>query len=223
MSSTASNKGEPLPQPSGEGSEALAPPTGDDGRTGVTDVAMRLIRASRLTGLPVVTIGGDHAVEIKDVVFDKNAGGLTGFTLRKPGLLGGPQQHVLVVADVHAIGPDAVMIESHQVFRSPETLAGTGEDVLGDTIMTDDGTNLGKVVDVVVSVDGGEADIVGFEVAASAALGTEGDNVFIPLPAALSISGEAIVVPASTKDFVSQDYTGFGASVEAFRDQLETS
>ena len=192
--------------------------------SGTSDPSMRLVRASQLTGLPVVTFGGDHDVEIKDVVFDQSAGGLTGFTLRKPGLLGGPQKHVLVVGDVQAIGPDAVMIESHSVFTEPGSMpSGSGDDVLGDRVMTDDGTELGTVSDVVVSVQGGEADIVGFEVKASDALKNEGDNVFIPLPAALAMSGEAIVVPASARDFVSQDYTGFGASVEAFRNQLETS
>lgn len=200
-----------------------APPPAASGSEGGTSPALRLVRASQLTGLPVVTFGGDHDVEIKDVVFDQSAGGLTGFTLRKPGLLGGPQKHVLVVADVQAIGPDAVMIQSHSVFKPNGSLSGDGDNVIGDRIMTDDGTELGTVADVVVSVQGGEADIVGFEVQAAEGVKTGGDNVFIPLPAALAMSGEAIVVPASTKKFVSQDYTGFGASVQAFRDQLETS
>lgn len=181
---------------------------------------LRLVRCSQLTGMPVVTLGGDHDLEIKDVVFAKDGGGLTGFTLRKPGLLGGPQKEVLPVSGVHAIGPDAVMIESHDSFQSPDSLQVGGDDVLGDRLMTDDGTELGTVTDVVASVDGGEADIVGFEVEASEALGTEGAHVFIPLPHAQAISGEAIVVPASTKEFVSEDYTGFGSSVQAYRNQL---
>jgi uncharacterized protein YrrD len=184
---------------------------------------LRLVRASQMTGLPIVTLTGDHDLEIKDVVFDKGAGGLTGFTMRKPGFLGGPQKQVLAVADVHAIGPDAVMIPSHAVFQAAEALAGSGDNVLGDRVLTDDGTDLGVVADVIASVQGGKADIVGFEVEASAALGTQGAHVFLPLPAAVAISGEAIVVPASARDFVSEDYTGFGASVEAFRHQLGAS
>ncbi|CAN5508347.1 hypothetical protein BH10ACT1_BH10ACT1_11950 [soil metagenome] len=182
-----------------------------------------LVRASRLTGRAVVTLEGDHDVEVKDVVFDKQAGGLTGFTLRKPGLLGGPQRRVLPIADVTAIGPDAVMIPSHSVFADPDVLAGTGENVLGDQVITDDGVALGTVADVIASVQGGAADIVGFEVKGSDAVGAAGDHVFLPLPAATAISGEAIVVPASTRDFITKDYVDLGASVEAFRKQLEAS
>ncbi|HXH58673.1 PRC-barrel domain-containing protein [Iamia sp.] len=184
---------------------------------------LKLVRASHLTGLPIVTLSGEHGLEIKDVVFDKRAGGITGFTMRKPGLLGGPQKQVLMVADVHAIGPDAVMVPSRGVFAAPDSLSGSGDNVLGDRVITDDGTDLGEVTDVIASVTAGHADIVGFEVKASEALGTEGAQVFLPLPAALAISGEAIVVPASARDFVSEDYTGFGASVEAFREQLGAS
>lgn len=203
-----------------------APPPDPDRRDGAESTAgstLKLVRASHLTGLPIVTLSGDHGLEIKDVVFDKRAGAITGFTMRKPGLLGGPQKQVLTVADVHAIGPDAVMVPSHGVFTAPDSLSDSGDNVLGDRVITDDGTDLGEVIDVIASVDAGRADIVGFEVKASEALGTEGAQVFLPLPAALAISGEAIVVPASARDFVSEDYTGFGAAVEAFRDQLGTS
>jgi uncharacterized protein YrrD len=210
------------------GASTPAPQRGPDRHDGVEATAgsgLKLVRASHLTGLPIVTLSGEHGFEIKDVVFDKRAGGITGFTMRKPGLLGGPQKQVLMVADVHAIGPDAVMVPSHGVFTTPDSLSrsDSGDNVLGDRVITDDGTDLGEVTDVIASVDAGRADIVGFEVKASEALGTEGAQVFLPLPAALAISGEAIVVPASARDFVSEDYTGFGAAVEAFRDQLGTS
>lgn len=191
--------------------------------SGIESNGARLVRASHLTGRVVVTLEGDHDVEVKDVVFDKHAGGIIGFTLRKPGLLGGPQRFVLPIAGVHAIGPDAVMIPSPSVFADTETLAGSGDDVLGDQVITDEGTALGTVTDVIAEVHAGEADIVGFEVSASAALSSEGDAVFIPLPAALAISGEAIVVPASVVEYATKDYIKLDVSVEAFRSQLEAS
>jgi len=177
----------------------------------------RLVRATDLTGLPVVTLGGDRELEVKDVVFDKAAGGITGFTLRKPGLLGGPQKRVLPIAGVVAVGKDAVIISDDDVFVPQEALAASGDDVIGDRVLSDDGTDLGKVVDVIASVEGGAADIVGFEVEASEALATDGQRVYLPLPAAMAISGEAVVVPAAVKDYASQDFTGFGGSVDAYR------
>jgi len=211
----------PPPADAAQPDSAEAVPPADDGLQGVS--GQRLIRATDITGLPVVTLGGDRDVEVKDVVFDKQAGSITGFTLRKPGLLGGPQKRVLPVGGVHAVGRDAVVIRSHADFVSPEALEASGDDVIGDRVITDDGTDLGKVVDVIASFASGAADIVGFEIEASAALATEQQHVFLPLPDAGAISGEAIVVPASARDYVTNDFTGFGGSVAAFRDQLERS
>lgn len=180
---------------------------------------LRLVRATDLTGLPVVTLGGDRELEVKDVVFDKAAGGITGFTLRKPGLLGGPQKRVLPISGVVAVGKDAVIISDDDVFVPQEALAASGDDVIGDRVLSDDGTDLGRVVDVITSVEGGAADIVGFEVEASEALATDGQRIYLPLPAAMAISGEAVVVPAAVKDYVSHDFTGFGGSVAAYRRQ----
>lgn len=206
----------PLPAPP-EAADAVPP--ADDGLHGVS--GQRLVRATELIGRSVVTLGGDREVEVKDVVFDKQAGSITGFTLRKPGLLGGPQKRVLPVGAVHAVGRDAVVIRSRDDFVRTEALAASGEDVVGDRVITDDGTDLGKVIDVIASFTSGAADIVGFEIEASAALATEQQHVFLPLPDAGAISGEAIVVPASVRDYVTNDFTGFGGSVAAFREQLE--
>lgn len=172
----------------------------------------RLRRASALTGLDVVTLGGDRAVEVKDVVFDKGAGRLTGFTLRKPGLLGGPQKRVLPVEAVHSVGDDAVMIESHAELVPPEALAASGDNVIGDRVITDDGTELGTVDDVIVSVHGGSADILAFQVKA------DGGVVFVPLPAATAISGEAVVVPARVRDHLVSELDDLPAAVARLRD-----
>lgn len=192
--------------------------TGIPGKAGT-----QLVRATNLTGMAVVTLEGDREIEIKDVVFDKDAGGITGFTLRKPGFLGGPQPVVLPISGVTAIGKDAVMVKSHALLADATTLAGSGDDVLGDQVITDQGTALGTVADVIASISDGNADIVGFEVIASDALGNQGDHIFIPLPAALAISGEAIVVPASVANFSTPDYLDLNTSVQAFRNDMEAS
>ncbi len=211
----------PLPPPSRpdqDPSERSGSPDGPDSSAG-----HRLVRATELTGLAVVTLGGDREVEVKDVVFDKEAGSISGFTLRKPGLLGGPQKRVLPVAGVHAVGRDAVIIGSSNDVVAPDALAASGDNVIGDRVITDEGTDLGEVVDVIASISAGAADIVGYEVEASSVLGSGEQHVFLPLPDTGAISGEAIVVPASVRDYISNDLTGFGGSVEAFREQLERS
>jgi hypothetical protein len=62
--------------------------------------------------------------------------------------------------------------------------------------------------------------VVGYEIEASEALGTQGERVLIPLPDTIAASGEHLMVPASTEEFVGRDLAGFGAAVVAFRSQL---
>ena len=95
---------------------------------------------------------------------------------------------------------------------------------MGARVLTDEGTDLGSVVDVILEVAEGrgeQCDVVGYEVEASESLGTHGTKVLLPLPDTLAVSGEHLIVPASAKDFVGHDLAGFGAAVVAFRAQLE--
>lgn len=179
----------------------------------------RMLRASTLVGRPVVTLQGESPHEVKDVVFSTDAGDVLGFTLRNHGFLGGPVPRALSWADVHGLGPDAVVIADERVLSGDHDLP-SGGDVIRDRVITEGGTQLGEVVEVVISA-GAEAEVVGFEIRPSEAFrGGSTDNVFIPLPDTLAISGENIVVPDTAADYVRDDLTGFGAAVDDFRAQL---
>lgn len=192
----------------------------------------RLMRTSEVTKRPLVTLGGEDVAQVKDIVYAAGGGAVGGFTLAGRGLFAGPLKQALSWSSVMALGPDAVMIRDDGVLeptaavldRSAST-GGSGGDVLGSRVLTDAGTDLGAVVDVILEVtdQGGECDVVGYEVEASAALGTKGTKVFIPLPDTLAASGNHLLVPASAKDFVAHDLAGFGAAVQAFRQQLEAT
>lgn len=180
----------------------------------------RLLRASTLIGRPVVTLGGDSPLEIKDIVFDRSAGKVLGFTLRKHGLLGSPVKTQLRSSAVHGLGPDAVMIADLDAFEEQSDLVGSGGDVLSDRVMTENGTDLGEVVEVIISAGRG-ADVVGFEIEPAEGIrGSSGDNVFIPLPDAVSVSGENVIVPDTARDYIRDDLSGFGGAVADFRSQL---
>lgn len=177
----------------------------------------RIVRATDLIGRRVVTLGGNSSVEVKDVVFDTSAGSVTGFTLRAPGLLGGPQSVVLPIAGVESIGDDAVMITDEQVFAQPEALVGSGDDIMGDRIITDDGTALGTVTDVAVLVTKGDGDIIGFEIEPTDAAGANTDRVLVPSPDALAMSDEAIVVPAAARDHITTDVDALRSAAASLR------
>lgn len=190
----------------------------------------RLMRTSEITKRPVVTLGGDDVAQVRDVIFSAAGGELGGFTLAGRGLFGGPLKQALGWDAVVALGTHAVMIRDVQSLAPVDAVVaqaakgGGGGNVLKSEVLTDAGVNLGTVSDVIVQVTDGTAprcDVVGYEIESSEALGTKGTKVLIPLPDTISASGQHLIVPAAAKDFVSQDLAGFGASISAFRAQLE--
>jgi uncharacterized protein YrrD len=182
-----------------------------------------LLRARELTGRPVVTLDGELVAEIKDIVFERTGGRIAGFTLRNPGLFSRARKDALPWDGVHGVGRDAVMVRDETVLAPTEQLAPRKQarkaDVLDDRVLTDNGRDLGRVVDVVLQ-GGTVLEVVGYEVEASEALGTAGRRVLIPLPDTVAVSGENLIVPAAATEFVSEDLSGFGAAVDAFRARL---
>ena len=183
-----------------------------------------LVRATSLIGRPVVTLAGDDVAEVKDVVFRTSAARLLGFTLNGRGFLAKPLREALPWSGVHAVGRDAVMIRGPEVFQAADdVLAGVSavdRNVIGDRVLTDEGTELGEVTDVVVAL-GAVAEIVGYEIAAADHLPQRGGrHLYIPLPDTLAVSGETLVVPAAATAYIRDDLSGFGAAVDDFRASL---
>jgi uncharacterized protein YrrD len=182
-----------------------------------------LLRTSELVGRPVVTLGGELVAEIKDIIFESTGGRIAGFTLRNPGLFSRSRKDSLPWSEVHGIGRDAVMVTDETELPAAKQLAPRKQarkaNVLEDRVLTDNGRDLGRVVDVVLHC-GARLEVVGYEVEASEALGTAGRRVLIPLPDTVAVSGENLIVPAAATEFVSEDMAGFGAAVDAFRARL---
>ncbi|MFV9455360.1 PRC-barrel domain-containing protein [Rhodococcus sp. NM-2] len=199
-----------------------------------------LMRCSEITTRPVVTMAGEAVAQVKDIVYAAGGGEVAGFTLAGRGPFSGPLDRGLVWDAVAALGADAVMIADEDalaplagVLERASSRRGSGSDVLGAEVLTDTGTALGAVVDVIVEVDGanGRCDVVGYEIESSEAsrsevsemsetFGHKGTKVLLPLPDTLAASGEHVMVPASATGFVRDDLAGFGAAVAAFRAHL---
>jgi len=171
----------------------------------------------------VVTLAGDDLAEVRDVVYDSEHGAILGFTLNKRGWFGGRLKERLPVDAVHAIGRDAVMVGSESdlvdAAAAPSEIADppAKRDVIGAVVVTDDGTRLGEVSDVIVALGRG-ARAVGYEVRNAA--DDPKHARYIPLPEQMAVSGDALVVPKEVDPFVRDDLAGFGAAVDDFRAQL---
>lgn len=185
-----------------------------------------LARATDLAKMPVVTVDdGEDVAEVRDVLYDADAGRLLGFTLNKRGFLAGRMKAVLPFAEVVAVGRDAVMIPSADALAdkseplAQEATQSAKRNVIGDDVLTDGGRKLGVVTDVVVELVRGE--IVGYQLKGDEALqGHAGATLLIPIPHTLAVSGTALVVPAAVHDFIRDDLTGFGGAVADFRARL---
>ena len=180
-----------------------------------------LVTGSAIRGLPVVTVGGGEDVaEVRDLIYNPEAGRVVGLTLNKRGFLAGRRREVLPATMIHAIGGGAVMVEDESSLvmpdDAPEDVGAppSGRDVTGDEVLTEGGTSLGRVRDVVVLV-GSNGVVVGYEIDTAS-----GGTGYIPLPAQLAVSGTTLVVPETTKEFVEDDLVGLGAAVDEFRSRL---
>ena len=193
----------------------------------------RLMRTSEIAKRPVVTMAGEDVAQVKDVIHFSGQGAVGGFTLAGRGLFSGPLDRALPWTSVASLGSDAVMIADENALQpvqqvleaTKKSAGGAGGNVLGSQVLTDTGTDLGRVVDVIVEVSldesgPGDCDVVGYEIEASEALGTKGTKLLIPLPDTMAASGEHLIVPAGATEFVRDDLAGFGAAVAEFRTTL---
>ncbi|WP_409238432.1 PRC-barrel domain-containing protein [Streptomyces sp. PA5.6] len=164
-----------------------------------SSVPAALMSASDLTKRPVVTLGGEAVAQVKDVVLDGAGGRIAGFTLAGRGLLSGPLRKSLPWAAVHALGVDAVMITSAEALEDKSAVASweeaSGGLVRGARVLTDQGVQVGTVLDVVVEA-GREGRIVGVEMSSTEALGRHERTVFLPLGDRPAMTGDTLLVPA---------------------------
>ncbi|MFI1940838.1 PRC-barrel domain-containing protein [Streptomyces purpureus] len=179
------------------------------------------VRATEIAKLPVVTLGGEDVAQVKDIVFDTARGSVRCFTLSGRGLLAGPLKRDLPWNNVHALGPDAVMIrdgnavaENDQISKD---LTASGGNVLGARAMTDGGTDLGTIVDVIIET-GRTPTVAGYELETA---GRGHQRVLLPVVKPVAVSGEILLVPDATGEFTAGDLAGFPEAARGLRTRLQ--
>lgn len=175
----------------------------------MTQASTRFVRASNLVGRPVVTMDGDHDHEVQDLVLDRtDQRSVEALALREPGLLGGRHKSVVAMAQVRAIGTDAVMVEAGAAPGTPDDRIGVRETVKGIRVVTDGGVELGTVVDAVIETHEQRVRLAAVELRLNpeSGGGPDGDGLrFLALPHDLVLSDQALVVPADVIDRLCKD------------------
>ena len=77
-----------------------------------------------------------------------------------------------------------------------------------------------RVIIGIGATQGGQADVVGYEIDPAESLGRGKQPLLIPLPDTLAAFGEHLMVPASAANYISDNLGGFGSAIDAFRSQL---
>ncbi|MDQ6657015.1 MAG: PRC-barrel domain-containing protein [Actinomycetota bacterium] len=192
-----------------------------------------LLRASELAKLPVVTFAGEDVAQVKDILYAADGGQINAFTLAGRSLFSGPLKVALPWAGVVGLGSDALIIQSEQqLVPLANVLSGPADDgpgaavnrgdIISSQVLTDQGTSLGVVSDVIIGISAGnvQADVIGYEIQPAETLGRGQQRLLIPLPDTMSASGEHLMVPAAAANFLSDNIIGFEATVAAFRAQI---
>lgn len=155
--------------------------------------ATPLVRASALAGRRIVTEDGTSTVEVQDLVLADDGHRIEGFTAREPGIFGKRHVAAIPMSAVKTIGPDAIIIEAEHQLTGGDHDPAVCADVKGRQVITDDGTEIGTVADVVVETKRGSLQVVLLE------LDRTGDR-FLVLPKGTSVGGDAVVVPADAAE-----------------------
>jgi uncharacterized protein YrrD len=116
-----------------------------------------LLQASQIIGLPIGSTDTQERVgTISDIVVDPDSGQLLGFVV-KTGFLSGTK--VLSFHDVTGLDHAAVLVRNADVVLPPQEVApikstlAEKRPLLGQRVVTEGGTRLGKVVDMVINAE----------------------------------------------------------------------
>lgn len=175
-----------------------------------------LIPGRELIGRPVVDLSrGEDVAEIRDIVFDRAGGLLTGFTLNERGPWTGRLQAVLPIDRVSSVGTGAVMIADAadliDATGSPNDInaaSDANDEVTDDLVVTESGHTLGTVRDVVI-LGGATPRVVAFEIDG----GKEGGR-FLPMSPHGGVSASALIVPDDYEARMRNDLTGLAEQID---------
>jgi hypothetical protein len=125
---------------------------------------------------------------------------------------------------VHSLGHDAVMIRDPRRLVRADAVAAHGGPlrgrIIGARVRTDDGDEVGTVLDVIVA-GGTSGRVVGFRVAGARLLpplsGRHRREVYLPRGESVAVSGRTVVVESGVTGCAADDLPAFAVRAGAFR------
>lgn len=177
-----------------------------------------MLKGRDILGKPVVSYQtGERLDTVKDLVFDQNNNQLLGLLLEEPGWLSSAK--VILLKNVQAIGPDAVIVPSKDSIVNANEIT-VIENILkhnnilkGTHIMTTDGRDLGTMIDLYFDEKTGSVE--GYEVSGGLFADAYSGRSFVPAIQTLKIGEDVAFVPSQTADYMEEQVGGIKGAVQS--------
>lgn len=154
-----------------------------------------------LIGKPIVTLTtGERVGSVQDLVFDPDTHRIRALLVDEGGLFRAAR--VVPFLAVSSFGEDAVIVEDPASVVSAGDVERVGDilndkkAVIGTTLMTTDGKNLGRLADLYFNEQTG--DVVGYDVTGGLFADLSSGRSFVPAPTSLTLGHDVALVPPET-------------------------
>lgn len=170
-----------------------------------------MIKAKEILGRPVIAISTGEKIEtVHDVIFDHQANQVLGLLVDEGGWFSAAKAVPFV--QVRSIGEDAIMV------ADPDAVTTTREDgrlkealdskssLIGLTLLTTDGQNLGRIADVFFDEHTGRVE--GYEATGGLFADLSSGRTFVPVPESVQIGADTAIVPVEVASAMQEQDDG---------------
>ncbi len=179
-----------------------------------------------IIGKPIITYdSGQKIAKVVDLIFDQNDNRLLGLVINEGGWFSGAK--VLPLYLVKAIGIDALIVPSrdaiapsrnyadlHQILERNNILNGT-------RIMTTDGRDLGKLIDLYFDETSGI--IEGYETSGGLFADAYSGRSFVPVTQTIKIGEDVAFVPVETVALMEEQVGGLKAAFQTASEKIQST
>lgn len=170
-----------------------------------------MIKGKELLGRPIVAIdNGERIDTVHDLIFDHQANQVLGLLVDEGGWFRSAK--VVPFESVRSIGEDAIMVDSAHAVTSTREDGRLAEvldskvHLLGMTLLTTDGQDLGKLADVFFDEHTGRVE--GYEATGGLFSDLSSGRTFVPAPEAVQIGHDAAIVPITVASAMQEQEPG---------------
>ncbi len=176
-------------------------------------------------GTAVIALdSGTRLGEVEELLFDLEQNRLVGILLEDAGR---HPAKAVPYANVRSIGPDAVMVDSESAVMDADAHDEMGRvlkqerKIEGKQLFTDDGKNVGKIVDIHFDEQTGR--IEGYEVSGGILADAYTGRSFVPAPATIKVGKDVTIVSAETTRTIEERTGGIRGAARRMSDKAQAA